>query len=240
MCHAVLHRALKLAEREGLVSRNPAALIEPPRYRARKIEPLTADQVQALLRAAQGDRLETLFVLAVTTGLRQGELFGLHWRDTDLTTGTLTVRHTVEELKGQLRLKEPKTAAGLRSVSLPEIAVQSLNEHRARMLKEGLAGSDIVFCDQRGGYLRRPNMERRHWQPIRKAAGLPDSVRFHDLRHSAAPMLLSAGVHPKIVQERLGHADIAVTMNTYSHVLPEMDREAAGHMDRLLRPAAGE
>jgi len=163
--------------------------------------------------------------------LRQGELFALAWGDIDFDGGALQVRRTLEELKGKLRLKETKSRKG-RRVDLPRFALDALHEHRKAMLAEG-HGKAPVFCDAAGGYLRRPNVRQRSFTPLLKAAGLP-AVRFHDLRHTAATLLLTQGVHPKIVSERLGHASIEITLNVYSHCLPTLQREAASKLDRLF------
>ena len=118
------------------------------------------------------------------------------------------------------------------------MAIEALAEHRTRMLANGWAAKDhLVFCDAEGGPIRKSNFARRYYKPLLKAAGVP-TVRFHDLRHTSATLMLAAGVHPKIAQERLGHSTIAVTLDTYSHVLPEMDREAASTFDRLLKRKA--
>ncbi len=231
----VLRRALNVAERWGLIVRNPCNMVDQPKVTRRDISPLTILQVQQLLKVSADHRLHAVFVLAVTTGLRQGELFALHWADIDLKTGTLAVRYTLEEVKGQLRLKEPKSKSGRRSVKLPEMAVSALLDHKAKHLTEGLAANPLVFCDTDGQFLRKSNFERRAWKPIRKAAGIADTVVFHDLRHTSASLLLATGAHPKVVQERLGHSKISLTMDTYSHLMPGMQDDAAAKLDTALR-----
>ncbi len=196
------------------------------------MQALASGQVVQLLETARGDRLEALYVLAVTTGLRQGELLGLQWEDVDLAGAALHVRHTLHELNGRLWIGEPKTRRARRQVDLPSIAVVALQDHRERMLIEGHSDG-LVFCDTQGGPLRKSNLLRRSFLPLLKRAGLP-TIRFHDLRHTAATLLLAQGVHPKIVQERLGHSQISLTLDTYSHVLPGMGREAASKLDALL------
>jgi len=225
--HRVMRRAMNVALKWGMIARNPCLAVDPPRYEKRDIQPLNDEQTKQLLKEAEPHRHYALFVLAVTTGLRQGELFGLRWEDMDLKKERIHVRHTLEEIHGQLRLKEPKSASGRRNVHLPRVAVEALHEHRKRMMAEGLAGSEIVFCDTQGGFLRKSNFDRNVWKLLRKASGIPP-IRFHDLRHTAATLLLSQGVHPKVVQERLGHSTITITMDTYSHVLPSMQEDAAG------------
>jgi integrase len=233
--HAVLHVALRDAVKAGRLPVNPADAVDRPKVPKKEIRPLDAEQTKALLKHAEGDRLHALYVLAVTTGLRQGELLGLRWEDIDLGSGRLAVRRTLREDAGKLAFGEPKTRASVRSVDLPATAVRALREHRRRMLAEGNPGP-IVFCDTQGGPLRKSNLIRRSFRPLLERAGLP-IVQFHDLRHTAATLLLGPGVHPKIVQERLGHADISTTMNTYSHVLPSMQTEAADRLEELLAKA---
>jgi integrase len=233
LAHAVLRRALKHALRQGLVVRNVCEAVEPPRIAKRDMQALDAEQVGKLLAAAQGDRLEALYWVALTGGLRLGELFGLQWSDVDLKAGTVSVRRTLTEVAGKLALSEPKTAKGRRLVTLPPQAVGALVEHRKQMVVEGFAGVEFVFCNQSGGYLRRSHFHADEFKPLLKRAGLP-SIRFHDLRHTSATLLLSQGVHPKVVQERLGHSQIGVTMDVYSHVLPGMQADAAEKMGAIL------
>jgi integrase len=142
------------------------------------------------------------YVLAIATGMREGELFALTWNDVDFKGAAVTVSKTLEDIAGQQRTKEPKTRKSRRRIDLPAFSVEVLHEHRKRMLSEGNA-SGPVFCDRAGGYLRRQNVLRRSLRPLMKAAGVP-TIRFHDLRHTSATLLLLAGENPKVVSERLG------------------------------------
>jgi integrase len=238
--HAVLHRALKQALRWGLVPRNVSEAADPPKPQRKEIRPLTPEQVRTLLRTAQGDRLGALYALAITTGLRQGELFGLRWEDLDLEAGRLSVRQTLTTPKGGRRLGPPKRSKSRRSVKLTAGAVKALRAHRECQLeeREKLAelwqDHDFVFTTQVGTPLNRHNFFRRCYKPLLEVAGLPRSIRFHDLRHTCATLLLSKNVNPKIVQELLGHANISQTMDTYSHMLPDMQDRAASAMDDIL------
>jgi integrase len=207
--------------------------VDKPRAPRRTMQALTPEQVSALIAAAETDRLGALYVLAVATGLRQGELLGLHWEDVDLDAATIAIRRQLSEDGGVLELVEPKSDKGRRRVELPEFAVSALHAHRDRMLAEGLGAAPLVFCDSQGNPLRKSNLLRRSFKPFLERAELPE-IRFHDLRHTAATLLLAQGVHPKIVQERLGHAQISLTLDTYSHVLPSMQKEAANKLDDLL------
>ena len=229
----VLGTALRHAVRLKLIPHNPVSDIPKPRPVKREMRVWSAGQVKSFLKTAATDRLHALYVLAVSTGMRSGELFGLQWGDVDLEAGSLSVNRTLEELHGQFRLKEPKTAKSRRRIDLPKMAVDALHDHRRRMLAEGNAGAVQVFCDTAGGYLRQSNVHRRSMAPLMVAAELP-RIRFHDLRHTAATLLLLAGENPKVVSERLGHASIEITLNVYSHVLPTMQKEAARKIDAML------
>jgi len=192
------------------------------------------------LEVAKQDRLYALYALALTTGMRQGELLGLRWADVDLDRATVHVRQQLRRLKGEgMHFSEPKTARGRRTIALPDMAIDVLKLHRKAQLEARLAAGslwqdyDLVFPNQTGKPMERQNINRRSFLPLLDKAGLP-RIRFHDLRHSAATLLLAQGVHPKVVQERLGHSQISLTMDTYSHVLPDMQQEAARKPDAFF------
>ncbi|MHB1007007.1 MAG: site-specific integrase [Chloroflexota bacterium] len=238
--HAILHRALTFAVRQDLIARNPTDLVDAPRPRRYEIAPLDPREAILFLKTAWGDRLYALYVLALTTGLRQGELLGLRWADVDLQAASLHVRQQLSRVPGQgMKFVEPKTVKGRRQVALPAVAVEALRLHRKAQLEERLfAGSawedvGLIFCNSRGRPLERPNLTQRSFRPLLTKAGLPQ-IRFHDLRHSAATLLLFLGINPKVVQERLGHATIGMTLDVYSHVVPDMQRQAAGKIDDLF------
>jgi len=238
--HAVLHRALATALRLGLVQRNVCDLVDPPRMRHYEMMVLTAPQVRTLLQAAKGHRLEALFVLALATGMRQGELLALKWADVDLEAATVTVRATLQHVRGRgFVFLPPKTKQSRRKVALPTTVVEALHQHHARQLNErkslGLAWEDmdLVFTNQVGRPLDGVNVLRRELHPLLRRAGLP-VIRFHDLRHTAATLLLSQGVNAKVVSEMLGHSDISITLGIYAHVLPDMQQHAAEAMNRIL------
>lgn len=237
LSHAVLRRALKMAVKWGLLVRNVCDAVDPPRVEKREIATFTAEQVQTLLNTTKDHRLHALFVLAIGTGMRMGEMFALQWKNVDLKHGTLQVCHTMIELKGQLSLGEPKTSKSRRRIDLPQSAVTALKAHRKQSAAEGFQDATWVFCNTTGGPLRRSHFHDYVFRPLLKAAKLP-RIRFHDLRHTSASLLLAAGVHPKVVQERLGHSQIGITLDIYSHVLPTMGVEAAGKLDVVLKPKA--
>jgi integrase len=241
LTHRVLHAALKQAVRWGLVGRNVTDLVRAPRPEAREMRTLTAEQLAALFSATEtaGDRLHALWVLLATTGLRLGEALGLRWEDVDLTGGRLTVTRALQRQRGQgMQFVEPKSAAGRRTVFLSQVAVAALRAHRARQLEERLAAGPLwediglVFTTTRGTPLDVQRVDR-HFRRALARAGLP-RVRVHDLRHTAATLLLAGGTHPKVVQELLGHATIAITLGTYAHTVPAMHRQAVAHFDALF------
>jgi integrase len=236
--HAVLHRALKQALRWGLVPRNVVELADPPRAPRHEIRTLNEGQTRALLDGASGDRLEGLYVVAVTTGMRQGELLALRWRALDLETASLQVRATLQRSREGVAFAEPKTNSSRRRITLTKAAVAALRRHKVRQaeerlrLGEGWSASDLVFTNTAGHPIDGSDL-LRSFHALLAGLGLP-RIRFHDLRHTAATLLLGRGVHPKIVSEQLGHAQIAITLDTYSHVTPTMQREAAEVLDALL------
>jgi integrase len=236
--HRTLSKALKQAANDGLIPRNPAGPVKPPRAHREEIRPLSRDQVRIFLDTVSGDRLEALYVLAVTAGLRQGELLALNWEDVDLEAGTLEVRRTLSETRGRRSFEAPKSGRG-RSVRLSRRAVNALRAHRKAQLEERMTkvrlweDHGLVFASEVGTTMSGRNLYRA--LKIRlKRAGLPETLRFHDLRHTCATLLLRQSVPSKFVQEFLGHADISLTLNTYSHVLPEMGDAAADAMDAAL------
>jgi integrase len=237
--HVTLHKALKQAVADGLVPRNPTEAVKPPQVRREEIQPLTAEQVRTLFEAGRGDRLEALYALAVTTGLRQGELLGLKWEDVDLEAGTLWVRRTLTTAKGGPVLAAPKTRGSRRTVKLSQTASEALRSHLKRQLGEIDRAGDLwrenglIFASETGEFLDRRYITTHRFKPLLKRAGLPQ-IRFHDLRHTCATLLLSENVNPKVVSEMLGHATIAITLDTYSHVLPNMQSEAAQAMEDAL------
>lgn len=242
--HAVLRRALGQAVRWGILSRNPAAAVDLPAARGFDVRALGVDDARAVLDAVRGDQLEPLVTLALATGLRQGEALAMRWADVELEAAQLTVRHTLHRAGGSVFLAEPKTRRSRRTVTLPAFAVTALRRQRDwfQAQQRLLAGSDwqeggYVFTTARGTPMHGSDVTRRLQRRL-AAAELP-RMRFHDLRHGAATLLLAQGVHPRVVMETLGHSTIAVTMNVYSHVVPALQREAADRLDAALGVTAG-
>jgi integrase len=238
--HVALHKALDQAVKWNMIPRNVAEVVKAPRPAPEEIRPLNREQTKTLLEVARGERFEALYMLAVTTGLRQGELLGLKWEDVDLQERVVRVRRTLARHKVRLVLGEPKTKRSRRTVQLTEAAVEALQGHFARQkVQRDLLGDlyehqGLVFATQKGTLVNPTNLRKRSFEPLLEKAGLP-ALRFHDLRHTCATLLLSRNVNPKIVSEMLGHATIAITLDTYSHVLPNMQKGAARALEETLR-----
>jgi integrase len=237
--HVTLHKALKQAVDDGLIPRNATEAVRPPQVRKEEIRPLTAEQVKMLFEAGRGDRLESLYILAVHTGLRKGELLGLKWGDVDFEAGTLQARRMLTTAKGGPMLRAPKTKGSRRTVKLSPAALETLSSHLERQLGEIDRAGDLwgenglIFASEFGEPLDRRYITTHRFKPLLKRAGLP-KIRFHDLRHMCATLLLTKNVNPKVVSELLGHATIAITLDTYSHVLPTMQESAAAAMEDAL------
>ncbi len=237
--HTTLHRALKIAVRWELVPRNVADAVQPPKVHRKEMRCLNRDEAKHLLATARGERYEAVYILAVHCGLRSGEILGLAWDAVDLDAGTLQVRRTLSRVDGKPVLSTPKTSGSRRTVRLSQTVLQALVSHRKRQHEERLrAGSEwqdngLVFTSEVGTPVHATHLHDRSWKPLLRKSNLPD-MRFHDLRHTCATLLLGAGVHVKLVSELLGHASIAITLDTYSHVLPGMGDAAAGAMESAL------
>jgi integrase len=257
--HAVLRAALGQAEADGKIARNPAKLksAKPAPVERSEVRPLTPDQARVLLGAIAEDRLAPLYVAAIGLGLRQGELLGLSWDDLDLEVGTLTVRHTLQrypsrDAQGNIVLKPngkpsysyhldpPKTEKSRRTLGLPEGLAQLLRAHHRQQSEERLKAGpawrghewDLVFCTESGEPLSSSQLTHG-FQDLLASLELPRQ-RFHDLRHAAATFMLAQGVDLRVVMEVLGHSQIHVTANTYTHVKLDLSREAAERVDALL------
>lgn len=243
LVHSVLHRALVHGVKLGLLSRNPDDATTPPKPKRKEMRFLDENQVQQFLivAKAQNDRFYTLYYLAIATGMRQGELLGLKWADLDWEKGELTVRRQLTKKKGGgFELTAPKTKAGIRPISLGNNALEVLREHREAQLLErqaiGVHWQDqgLVFTSSIGTPIDRSNM-CWFFKALLKNAGLPD-IRFHDLRHTAASLMLNNGIPLIVVSRRLGHAQPSITLDVYGHLIPGKQQEAASLMDDLLTP----
>ena len=244
-----LKKVLATAVRRETLGRNVCDSVDRPKVPKSEISTLTEAQAAALLKTARADRFFALYALDLNSGLRWGELAGLRWKDIDARGGMVSLQRALITArsvdhdgvsKERPAVAETKSGRG-RHVAVPEFVIRALQEHKDRMAAEGHL--EFVFCDTKGGPLRESNFFRRNFRPLLKkvneqlpsAEKLPNRFRFHDLRHTHATFLLKAGVHPKIVSERLGHSTVAITLDVYSHVLPSMQRPAVEAMNRIFR-----
>ena len=237
--HSMLHRALKDALQMGLLHRNVSEMLRPPRRGNREMMPLSVIEMQRFLEVVRDDRFYALYVLALSTGMREGELLGLRWQDVDLPRRIVQVRMNVQETLGRYIIAETKTAYSRRTVALTQAAVDALAEHwqKQQQVKIEMGSmwtdNDLVFPNGYGGIMIPHNITRRSFKRYLVKAGLSRDVRFHDLRHTAATLLLASGVNVKVVSEMLGHSDVSITLRVYAHVLPHMQQSAVAAMDNL-------
>jgi integrase len=235
--HRVLRTALHQAVKWQVLTVNPADAVSPPRPERKEVVALSQEETVALLAALEGTRLYAPAVIAVTTGMREGEVLGLRWRDVDLENARLQVRQTLQIAKGELFFKSPKTGSGERSIALMPLTVEVLRKHRAEQnelrlrLGSGYMDQDLVLARD-DGQPWHPGSFSAEWRKTTRDLGTP--VKFHNLRHTHATLLLANGEHPKVVQERLGHSSIGITMDTYSHVMPSMQEAAADRLEGSL------
>ena len=239
--HTCLHRALKMALKWGLISRNPADAVTPPRPQRSEIHTMTEDDITRFLEAAKATPYYVLFYEALFTGMRRSELLALRWCDVDLLLCQAHITRTLHHLRtGEIVIRAPKSAKGRRMVMLSPSAALLLQEHRDKqeaqraMLGIPLKDDDLVFSDLEGKPLL-PDTVSHVWAKLVKRTGL-EGIRFHDARHSHASLMLKQGVHPKVVQERLGHATISTTLDLYSHVAPGLQEAAAAGFDKMVLP----
>lgn len=242
--HNVLHKALKTAVKWGLVSRNVCELVDPPRKAHFEGQALTVEQARKLLTAARGHRMEALFHLELATGMRRGEIMGLKWQDINFEKGLVRVQRILSRVPSKMPGKgyieaEVKTAKSRRSIVIAPFALEMLKQHRKRQaIERAKAGDawedhDYVFCTAIGTHVNPTRDILAVLKSLLKKAELPD-IRFHDLRHSVASLLFEENMHPKVVQEILGHSNISITLDVYSHMLPTMQSDAPGRLDDLL------
>ena len=240
MVRGTLRRALSRAVKQRLVAANVAALADPPKQERFNIQPLSPDQARRFMDAIAGHRFEALFVTALSTGLRSGELRALRWQDLDLNVRTLSVDAGLAKIDDEWQRVPPKSNAGRRVVPLPDRAVSALRDHQIRQEAERRAAGtawignrfDLVFVSEVGTPLDSSNVVHAYQRELERA-GLPRQ-RFHDARHSVATFWLGLGIPARVVADMLGHSQVSLTLNVYSHVVPTMRREAADRLDAMF------
>jgi integrase len=237
--HRTLSQALAHAVKTGVLFRNPAEQVKPPRPQSREIAILTKPEIATLLHAAQGSWIYLLVLVGVTTGMRRGELLGLRWQDIDFGAARLTVNQSLERIRGKTVFKSPKTKGSRRTITLPTLTVEALKEHRAAQaeerLKLGLGKAELVFSHGDGSAFD-PDSVTKAFDRLIKSAGVR-RITFHGLRHTHISHQLMDGVHIKIVSERAGHASISTTLTVYAAFIPNMQADAAAGVDAWLRQA---
>ena len=247
----ILRGALDSALKFGLVSRNAGKLVDLPRVKRTRVTPLDPEQTRKLVLTLKDDRLEALYVVALALGIRRGACLGMRWRDLDLDAGTYNIGTALAvqrigrpgactpESASSLQLVEQKTETNRPAMPLPEIVVKSLKARHAAQLRERVAygptwvDNDLVFTTRKGTAIE-PRRIHRNFKELLAKADLPPATRFHDLRHGVASLLIALGEHPRVVMEWLGHSQISITMNSYSHVMPTAMRDVAGKLDAIL------
>lgn len=244
--HRTIHKALEVAVRWGLAAKNISDNVDPPRSERKEFKTLNEEEIDKFLESAETSRNYVLYLAAISTGLRLGELLGLRWSDVDQKNGAIYVRQALKRSGKEPSFAAPKTKRGTRQVVMTATLAEELKSHKARQNAERLqAGEfwakdefekdyDLVFADHLGAPLRRDWISKEEFKRILKKSKI-DDMRFHDLRHSCATILLKEGIHPKIVSEMLGHSTIGITMDTYSHVIPSLQKEAAQKMDTIVK-----
>lgn len=235
----VLRIALNRAVKLKVIDSNPCDVLEMPKVPKRAVTPLDPSQCSGLFKACQTERLGDAIVLAAMTGLRKGEILALEWSAVNLAEGVLVVRRTIEEIKGRFGTKEPKSESGRRVVTLGAIATDALQRRLKKAKEEGFDPSEVplVFPNTIGRLYRPTDFDSYVWYPARKAAGIPDSFHFHDLRHTQASLMIAAGVPMKVIQERLGHSTFKLTADTYGHLMQGAQADAASKVDSLISAA---
>jgi integrase len=240
LVHGMMHDALKQAVRLGIVQRNVSDMVDPPRRVEKEMQVLTQEQVKILLNAAKENWFEAVYVVVLATGLRAGEIFALQWGDIDFAQGKLLVQRGWQRTNTETFLSLPKTSHGRRTIVLSRVALEALKRQRSRVddlrSRMGDLWDDkysLVFPNHRGHPVEFQSFSNTHLRSLLKRAFLP-IIRFHDLRHTFATLLLSKGVNIKVVSEMLGHANVSITLRVYAHVLPHMQQSAANLIDEII------
>lgn len=237
--HVVLRKALADAERLGLVHRNAAAAARGPSVTRPEMTTWSSDQLKTFSAVAEESRMRNAYIILTTTGMRRGEALGLRWRDVDFDSAQLAIVQTVSTVDSKVVIGQPKTAGSRRTVYVHDATIKALRQQRQLQAEERLAAgpawdtdNDLVFRNLTGGPVN-PDWFSRHFDKLVEKSDVP-RIRLHDLRHTNATLSLKAGVHPKIVSERLGHSSIAITLDLYSHVTPGISREAAATVESMM------
>lgn len=235
--HTIINESLNKAFKWEMIVRNPATLVEAPKVAKKEIEVWNEEEIHRFLSFAKGSRYYAAFLLALTTGMRQGEILGLRWKDIDEENRTISVVQTLSH-KGKILSVGAKTASGNRQISIDEVTLNQLLPLKLKYKEEKMANRpiyqdhDLVIRTSIGTPVSPRNLLRSFYSIIEKAQ--VKKIRFHDLRHTHASLMLKQGVNPKIVAERLGHANVKITLDTYSHLLPNLQKETADEFGKMF------
>jgi integrase len=244
--HAVVSKSLRKAAEWGLIKENIASLITPPRIEKKQVQTWTLEQANHFLQAIKkrktgNSKLYIAYVLAIYFGMRKGEILALRWKDCDLSNGFVRIQQTLIKANGKLSFQEPKTKGSIRTIKVPDFALQALKAHKVKQnevkLPLVLPTKTMTVVANWTGTMILPTDINHDFKLACEFADVPQ-IRFHDLRHTHATLLLQLGENPKVVSERLGHADISITLNTYSHVLPNMQESLAKNFDAAMQNSA--
>ena len=233
LAFAVLSVFLQHLTRLRIIPENPCRYVTRPKYSREKIQPFSSEEVRLMLNDLEETRWHALITLAVFTGMRQGEILGLHWEQIQLDSGGLTVDRQAIQRKGSPEISKPKTESSVRKIELASEVVEALLAHKAILLREGLAGSSLVFPTANDGIMDKSRLYRSCWRPLLKRLKLPHRG-FHHLRHTFATLALGGGVPVHVVSRMLGHSSPSVTLNIYSHCLTPDQAAASAAMSRIL------
>lgn len=235
----VMRVSMRDAVTVGYLQASPLGALRAPKRPRRKYTTLSEVELRRFFEVARTDRFYALFVLAAQTGARKGEILALRWKDVDTKQGVLRIRASLSELVGKHTVQDPKTESSRRELRIPEIALAALKAHRKQQLRNGKIGAP-VFCDRKGGWVRASNFHRRHWAPLLVAAGLSGrGIRFHDLRHTVASLLLKRKVNAKTLADLLGHSDVRTTLGIYAHMM-DGPADVVGEIDSMSAAPSAE
>lgn len=231
--YTVLNAVMKKAKRWGMIMVNPCEGVDKPQYRPKRMSPFTLEESKRILESEVDSEESAIWTLALSAGMRQGEIFGLPWKNVNFKEKLVTIDQQLIEVKGKLSIQRPKTETSIRTIELTDQCASALNRQRMRMLKEGLTGEQLIFLNEDGGMLRKNSFRKWTWLPLLTRLGLKPRG-FHNLRHTYASLALGAGVPVHVVSKIMGHASPATTLRIYAHLLEGQQTEAKMAITRLL------
>lgn len=237
--HEIVRMLLRIAFKWELIKKDVASLIEPPRLEKKQMKVWNIDQVNEFLHNTTHSRYHPVFFLAAYTGMRKGEIIALHWDDINFEEGTISINKTLYKLKTGFQLAEPKTRNSVRSIYMDEDTMKVLKKHKVKQNLEKLKyggvyqDNNLVFAQETGAFIH-PSAVNALFLRFTRQMGMPQ-IRFHDLRHTHATILLGMGVNPKLVSERLGHSSVQITLDTYSHVMPDMKKDLSNDFSKAMK-----